>query len=361
MTSEWKGFGTMAGTSEPDGLHLSSSGTGMLLTVVQFNALPQAGLLTTTSDEDLEVQFVWTVNAGGETSIYASPLAIARGDLVTTPIFLTDFPEWSGAVQQVGVQLAPGQSIVLNDVRFGRWNAAERVWYALRSFWTFDEYRPYSINFTWGPFLVGSAFAVDHVYTFTLPHGTSASFLAMIAVALAVAAIALYQFVAVADPHLRLQRTVSQALVVCAVAWGIFDLRMGTEFLSWVWADAREYVFASPETRTFRDRGRFYDIAERASLLVADRESYVFFAPQPWPYFGNVRYLTYPSIPSDQAVTDDTWVVYDRPDLAVDDATKQLTFNGTAVTHPGTLLLREGDSFIFRVSPQAAPPLEPLP
>ncbi len=214
-----------------------------------------------------------------------------------------------------------------------------------KSFWTFDAYRPYSINFLWGPQIGFTEYERGRLYAALPPtyeSGTFAVNVFLTATLILIVGVGLLR----KTPH-RLLMLRSASLLF--VAWIIMDIRMGSEFLSWVGHDHRTYIGADSNERTFRDRGRFYDFAEYAKQFLVNRDEYVFFARQPWPYLGNIRYLTYPSIPGIDYKNDDTWVVYDRPDMTVD-ADNRITISGEPVTPPGTMLGRfDASSFVFRV------------
>jgi hypothetical protein len=64
---------------------------------------------------------------------------------------------------------------------------------------------------------------------------------------------------------------------------------------------------------------------------------------------GAIRYATYPIVPTNDFTENDTWVIYDRPDVGVD-AHGQLTIDGEALTAPGQVLGTFGPgSFVFRL------------
>jgi hypothetical protein len=137
----------------------------------------------------------------------------------------------------------------------------------------------------------------------------------------------------------------------------MLDVRMGGEFLSWMQHDAKTYSTVHEGLRTFRNRNRFYDFADMAKELVSDRTDYIFFAEREWPYLGNMRYITYPSIPGNDFDRDDTWVIYRRSDLTVG-ADGRLMLLDEPVTNPGTVLGQfDENSFVFRV-PYAIPPAQ---
>ena len=70
-----------------------------------------------------------------------------------------------------------------------------------------------------------------------------------------------------------------------------------------------------------------------------------------WPYFGSLRYYTYPSLPNPDEPVSDTWVIYDRSDITVGED-GMLYLNTEPFTKPGELLGRfDENSFVFREYP----------
>jgi hypothetical protein len=131
---------------------------------------------------------------------------------------------------------------------------------------------------------------------------------------------------------------------------------MGTEFLSWVSHDVTSYTMKSSDDRTFRDRDKFYDFADFVKPLVTDRTDYIFLATYPWPYLGNMRYLTYPALPGISFERDDTWVIYMRPDIRISQD-MYLLADGVKVAGPGTVLgVFDETSFVYRTSKAIPPP-----
>lgn len=222
----------------------------------------------------------------------------------------------------------------------------EPVIEAGRSFWTFDEARPYSINFVWGPQISLHPEDLSRLYATLPPPYYSGTFALNILIA-----VTLLLIIGIGITGKTSRKTiVSGCSILFLCTWAFIDLRMGSEFLSWVMTDHQTYITANPEQRTFRDRKQFYDFAEFTKPYLTDRASYVFFARQPWPYLGNMRYLTYPSIPGIDYAHDDTWVIYDRPDVILD-AEGRLSTEGIAITEPGMIVGRfDESSFVFRLT-----------
>ena len=182
---------------------------------------------------------------------------------------------WANDADFIGIEL-PGR----HCVETGEYPTGARIGLgatagSVLSFWTFDTYRPYSINFGWGPQIAATTPERLTMFDSLPPHALSATYLlygVMIAAFLIVLLVA-YTIVSV---QTRRRFLVTGLLSVLAVSWIVMDARMGSEFLSWMWKDYHQYIAAPVETRTFRDRGRFYDFAEFVTPLVADRQHYVF-------------------------------------------------------------------------------------
>lgn len=353
LDANWQGFGSLKAELGDDGLHVMSFGTGSLVADITNDLLtpaPDAAILTTTSATDIDGKFTWYIN--GESSYYTLPLTIAAGENVETPILFRNVAPWTaGKITKIGFELPPGASLTIHTLLFGKWNVVEKFAETVLSFWKFDVYKPYSINFVWGPYLATNPIQARYLFQFLPPNGVSGTYvlqgiLLAILFVLSLIAIKRYPF-----PAIRKQRLLEQTFAVLLVFWLLMDIRMGSQFLAWVSHDMKTYTFANPQTRTFRDRGQFYDFATFVAPLVADRKSYVFFADQPWPYLGNIRYLTYPSIPGNNVTTDDTWVIFNRPDISVSSG-GVLVSNGEVVSKPGKILGRFNEnSFVFRLTP----------
>lgn len=307
----------------------------MLLTTVDAETRAHFVVITAAAPESSQPSFVW--------SSYSVPFSLATGQTEVTDISLEG--KWKPGEKQVGILLPPHTTIFLRSIELVQQNIFERGLEAARSFWVFDQMRPYSINFVWGPQIGWNASERAHLYDVLPPVYQSGTLMIYGILIVLIAAFIGYG---------RLRKiprttTVQRICVLLIGVWILLDARMGSEFLSWVWHDRETYIAVQPGERQFRDRDAFYDFADFAAPFVADRESYVFFAEYPWPYLGNMRYLTYPSIPGIDYMNDDTWVIYRRPDMGVD-ALGQMTIDGEAISPPGTILGRfDKDSFIFRL------------
>ncbi len=352
VNARWEGKGTITMQQEANGILLTTGdSTGTLLTSGVPEKLAEAASITLAAARDTHVSFIWK-RIGGDSS-YVS-FDVPAGNTLPISFSLRQNPAWKGGIESIGLVLPPQSAVLLNRIDFLRWSIFEKMSEAVRSFFIFDSYRPYSINFVWGPVLALNPIEQHAVYRNLPPQQIYATYALNIALVSILVLLILWA-------RLRRVRNARRFVLrsfVCVMlgTWILMDLRMGAEFLSWVSSDRSAYIRGHSETREFRDRGRFYDFAAFAKPYLFDRGSYAFFAQQAWPYLGNMRYLTYPSIPGISIETDDTWVIYDRPDMDVSDA-GQITIDGVAVSEPGRILGRfDASSFVFRTFD---PPLQP--
>ncbi len=357
LNAKWEGLGAIQMRQVPSGILLSSTGTGKFVTPTALGVFPQTGVLITSAERDTTVYFTWTFTDDPAEIEYAVRIDLSAGSATATPFSLADNPYWKKGGKTVGLVLPPGSTLLLHSIELQQLNVAEKTVEAVRSFWTFDSYRPYSINFVWGPEIVTNPIARANLFQNLPPKALSGTYVlnGILVAGLLIIALVLYY----KSGGNKKRRLIHASCILVLAVWILLDLRMGSEFLSWVKADHDAYISAPAGRKTFRERDRFYDFAEFARPYLQDRQSYIFLAQQQWPYLGNLRYLTYPAIPGISIETDDTWVIYDRPDMDID-AAGQITLDGEAVSTQGTLLGRfDAHSFIFRTDEPDAEPSQP--
>ncbi len=342
----WEGFGELSGQSDPNGTLLTATGTGGFVTNdFSFQTLPDSVSLLSSAEVTQDVLFVWILEDGIS---MARSITLPAGESQMTDVNLASEPAWRNTVKTFGLQFSPGQKLLLTSLTFHKTSPGEAMLNAVRSFFNFDLYRSYSINFVWGPqFALGNV-ARAQLWDYLPPQAFSATRLVNILLIVFFVGLGISLAFQTSIPFDAKKKIFFRwSLIPLVMVWILWDLRMGSEYLSWMAHDARTYIFASPEERTLRDRDNFYDFAEWARQYVHDREHYVFFAERPWPYLGNMRYITYPSIPGNDT-NDDTWVLYKRPEITVD-REGRLSAYGSPLSNPGTVLDKfEKGSFVFR-------------
>lgn len=352
VNATWEGRGAIQMSKAPSALMLTSIGTGTFLTKTQLSVFPQEGSITASAEQDANIYLVWIYDDDPLGIAYSVPLLLPAGAVSTIRFSLAEHLHWGPGQKQIGLALPPETRILLHNIAFNEWNVFERAREMVRSFWMFDVYAPYAINFVWGPQLASHPLAIRQMYATLPPRTISASWLLNLVLGIVIASSLVFLAYVRPSAETRRRILVTIASLVLGV-WILLDLRMGSEFLRWVIHDHQTYISAPEGTRTFRDRDHFYDFAAFAAPYVFDRSTYLFFTDRQWPYLGNMRYLTYPAIPGIAIEQDDTWVVFHRPDLVVD-SDGRITVDGQPVTAPGKILGRFDDSsFIFRVLQQS--------
>lgn len=345
INANWTGKGQLSMQKGKDGILLQTgNGTGMLTTTVGADIRPQSGVIIAASGVPSRFYFSWTTLNEPQNRSFTLPFGLTTGAAENQDFSLEG--NWQTGSHEIAIILPPHTAIVLMNIELRDQNIFEQVLEPLRSFWVFDTYRPYSINFVWGPQIGWNTAERQHLFDVVPPvslSGTLAMNVMLLVLMAAMYCIGVWR-------KTQKKQTLKRIGILLLFVWILFDARMGSEFLSWVWTDHTTYISAEHGQRQFRDRDAFYDFADFAAPFVIDRESYVFFAEYPWPYLGNMRYLTYPSIPGIDYLNDDTWVIYRRSDMGVDEL-GQMTVDGEAVSPQGKILGRFDDtSFIFRVS-----------
>ncbi len=347
INADWAGQGDITMKKQRDGILLESgNSTGMLLTTLPASFQPEIGIIRAASPVPTKFYFAWVMmNMEGQDTM-TMPFGLATGESEEKVFSLRGKREWGIGEKKIGIILPPRSTILLMNIELQQPNIVDTVTEVIRSFWVLDEARPYSINFVWGPLIGMNSAERSQLYDLMPPPYYSGTF----AIYVIVAGIIILLLAARSMRKTSRRSLFIRCGVVMFVAWLFLDMRMGVEFLSWVSHDHTTYISQSEE-RVFRDRERFYDFAEFAKPYVQNRTSYVFFAERPWPYLGNMRYLTYPSIPGIDYEKDDTWVIYQRADMGVNEEGR-LTVDGTPVTPAGTILGRfDASSFVFRLAP----------
>jgi len=350
VNTEWNGIGDIAMEQLADGVRLTTGvGTGVLVTQTEPPFLADMGRIKTTSAEQVELMFLWSFRSSLQSATNRVTMLIDDMPEAMTLFPLSQHPEWREEPKNFGILIPPNHSIVVHTIELVKLSLGEKIKSLWSSFWTFDEYRPYSINFVWGPVFGTNPAEISLLYRYLPPQ----FLMGMKAIHIFLACTLIIGGIAYAITR---KKIIPKILFVLLLGtWIVLDARMGSEFLSWVKHDHDAYIAAPAGMREFRDRDRFYDFAEFVKPLVHDRQRYIFFASYPWPYLGNLRYITYPTLPAFNLREDDTWVIYDRPDIGVS-ADGRLVIEGSIVSEPGKVLgAFEQGSFVFRGHPLPLP------
>lgn len=370
VPGRWEIANLTSAVPTTQGLRIQTEADGRMMRLSEFTYPVEAVILAFDVSLPSEGTLLWHRRGTPEDEMVELPFVVTGVDnpeLVR--IALTEYPQWDPLADRIALVFKAGADVTLRQIQFFRWNPVEKFFYAVRSFWHMDVIRPYSINFVWGP-----RFAVNPIMDATMwktlpPRGTSAEHVFL--VLLGVAAIVIFVIwklrpgrgaclgeaprrrVPVAGWLSRIgTRPLRTFLALVAAVWILILVRMDLELLSYALKDYRTSISADAGERIFRERKNFDAFAAAAAPLISDRSRYLFMSGDRWPYFGAIRYYTYPAIPVDPAgsVADiDTVVIFDRPDIMMNER-GELTHEDTVLSPPGDVLLRFDDaSYVFRI------------
>jgi hypothetical protein len=224
VNASWQGIGPIQMQKQADGILLSvGSSTGMLLTETQAAFLADAATVVVSTQQPTNLHFVWMYTDDTSRTTYSVPLSFSSGARRSASFSLTNVHEWLGGKKKVGLVLPPQTSILLHRIDFHRWNFFERVMENIQAFWTFDEYRPYSINFTWGPQLASNTIERNELYA-TLPPTSTSATLVTYEILLGIL-ILVVAFTSIRPREDRTTQIVKRMSIVFLVVWVVFDMR----------------------------------------------------------------------------------------------------------------------------------------
>lgn len=333
------------------GLHLKTGATeGLLWRTANLTHPIDVVTIKVSSRSLTQAALLWH-QRGDEEGILTKLLFVFPAS--ETPLEIDIVPgtikSWDPETPEIGFEFPTGSDVLLQEVRLRRWSPAEKFVEAWKSFWTFDTYRPYSINFLWGPLLATSPPARALLFQHLPPRASSAVRLFYLALLLAgfIGAIALFS----TKGNARVRRIVLRSTALLAIGlWLLFDLRMGAELLSYAANDVGTHVLPPPGKKTLRNYGRFYDVLAQARPSLTAVPRYGLIADEQTPYYQNLRYYTYPSLPvlpeaNEPGLT--LLFAVERPDLRIV-GDRILKEDGKELARDGRLLLDFGSgTFLY--------------
>ena len=307
--------------------------------------------------EEAAILFI-TLNAEGEIASRVRLILGAREEGGMEYIPLDFYPKELYNADVFALSLkGNANGVVFGGVRFLHYTTFEKIAAVWRSFWTFESLNAHSINLIFGPVITTDGGPFDKIFQWQT-YATSANAYFLLLIALAGIALLFYAFVQTHRGRdwtsARRSLLINYFLLIGAI-WLLYDFRMGLEFVRNVAQDHVQYIAAPVSERTFREHGRFYDFVEFADEFIADREGYEIFLPDIWPYYGAIKYLTYPRKPNKDEPIYDTWLIFDRWDIYVDDGRLFGVDVDAPFSRRGEILERFDDtSFIFREFPKSS-------
>jgi len=274
--------------------------------------------------------------------------ALAGQSPETVEMNVSQYADWDADLDAFGFQLDPGSDVVLDRIELLRWSPLEKIQSVWQSFWHFDHFFVYSINFLWGPILQFTPMGEAQLFTTMPPFGWSVNRI-FYAILLLTAVILLASWF----KHKKAngKKFARMFIGVFLMLWLIFDLRMGLETMSYAWHDLTSYAWKPPGQKIFRNYQNLYDVIEQSLPHIKNEPHFVFRGPPKTPFLGIARYLAYPSTPlleGDDTSSVHHWLIFRRPDIGVTNG--RLTMDGKPITGSGEIIQDfDETSFLFRI------------
>jgi hypothetical protein len=327
------------------GLRVSTTRPGYMTRVSQLTDPVQVVAVTIASTRQTEGVLLWHVRGTPPDEKVQLPFVIPASESpARIELNVGYYPQWDPLADEIGLALPAGADVLLTTIHLQGWTQQERLWHAIKSFWTPDSFRPYSINFLWGPLLTTNPVARREMFEFLPPHGKSA-------VTLFYGALLVAAALSIAGIVRRRDRWRRALPVVFVAAWLLFDLRMGFELLHYAYRDIADHVLPAAEQKMFRTHGAFYAILDEAKPHLMEHPRYALVDDPTSPFYTNLRYATYPSLPirTDSPADDiGLWFVYNRPDVGVDEAGRLVKVgSGVTVLAASGTIVESYDRYTF--------------
>ncbi len=269
-------------------------------------------------------------------------------------VIVSSYPQWNWKSDQFALAFPAGSDLIIEEIQFRHWTIYERIVELWRSFWTFDSFRSYSINFLWGPLIASNSVLRSELFDNLPP------------LAWAVGRVLYPLFFVVGIVCFLIARIKRNGrlglgifLIFFSFCWLMFDIRMGAEIMSYAVTDIRTYVLPDDHKKELRVFDAIYAKVHALLPEIQKHETFTLLSPGPNVYYPVFRYSSYPSliIPDPTGIADiPAWVVIDRPDLQVDDAgylrVRGSMGTGSIIAGPGTITASFNDeTFLFVVQP----------
>lgn len=303
------------------------------------------------SNQAMEAALIWPANPSNPDQLVQLFFVVEPSEsFQDVDVIMSDYPEWDWQTEKFGIAFPAGTSVVIESMTFRHWAWSEKLIEGWKTFWTFDEFRPYSINFLWGPLITTNEPARVRLFDTLPPIAWSAVriFFAIILVA-GIGAI-VYGITSKNNATAKLQAIVFFGYT-CIAVWIVFDVRMGLELLRYAQSDIASYVLPEPDEKTLRTHASFYSVADAFLPTIRLHDRYALIAPADSPFFANLRYMGYPSVPvTDMASMSGMTLiaVIDRADITMNAESRLVDGNGTVLSLPGRITRRIGvGNFLF--------------
>ena len=266
------------------------------------------------------------------------------GQIQNVQIAPRDEQGWDWTTDQMALGFPAHADITLESMTWTQLSPMEKLSEAMKSFWTFDTFRTYSINFLWGPLIATNPASLNKLYFPLPPHSWSVERLLYPIILLsAVIGLAFFLF----DRKYGKRKAMLIIAGTFIVLWVIFDIRMGAEVMHYG-IDAYQAKESPPTTVKMLDA-----FMDEAKTIIKKYPSYVLATSNPNYYYSTLRYETYPSVPVRQNELKaplKLWLVIQKDGLHVDANNRLVDATGNILTTPGDVMKKLNDTtFLFLV------------
>ncbi|TSC79975.1 MAG: hypothetical protein G01um101425_452 [Candidatus Peregrinibacteria bacterium Gr01-1014_25] len=352
---QWNATVTSAVSSTADGLLIRP--VGRTVTVFHKGEFPHridSMRFTMAAPRGAQGLFLWHIPGTAENEVIQLPFVIQPS---VTPMQqmlpLEQIHNWDPRADVIGFAFDAGTEVLLIDVQGMHWSFDERLIEAWKSFWTFDVFTRYSVNFLWGPVLTFTPSARAMLFTQLPPFGWSFNRVLLPFLVVIVAATIVWARVR------RSPRETSRAALIaigCITgAWLLFDVRMGMELLSYAKRDFTTFVMRPLGQRELRYMEDFHDVLDISVTLVDGKKRIGFVSDPRYLLDSAAAYAFYPALvtktDADQSGID-TWLVYRQP-LARVTPSGQLMLDAQPLSPAGGRITQHFGpaSFLFTTAP----------
>lgn len=350
VPGSWDVRGMAQPQSTTFGLRINTPTDGLLMRDTNLTHPVQVVSLLVASAKPTNAILRWHPRGLSDREMVEFPFVIQQSQTpVPLDLYLSYLPEWDPYTDKLGIIFPAGSDILLQEIRLRGWTREERILNRIKSFWHLDEFRPYSINFLWGPLLADNPYQDKDMFQHLPPRAMSAVrwfYFALIAAAI----------VSLTLLALRKHSSWLLALPVTFVAcWLLFDARMGIEIIGYTVDDWKRYVLPPAEEKELRTHGHFFSDLDLALPRLAAHEKFAVLSTPAIPAYAISRYQAYPAIATNDAtVTGVTaWFVWENPNVGVDDFNRLLELQPNnsvrMLAQSGSAIQLSPRSFIYQL------------
>lgn len=331
----------------PQGLHIQTSSDGFLYWLNPLLHKVDVLSLDVINQSGIDAALLWHPAGAPEGQLQYYFYIPPSPTKTTVHLALTDIRGWDWRSDQFALGFPAGTNVIVSNMTWRRFSTWEKVTEAWKGFWTFDVFRPYSINFLWGPLLPFNPVARDTLFERMPPPSWSADRLFYLAIGISIAVgLLFYVFDRVGGKKILIYAVGGSVVAI----WVLFDLRMGAEIIGYAVTDYQKFVAPPAAQKTLRTHENFYSIAEKLLPTIKKFDQFVVVGPTPSPYYANLRYMAYPSVGmnTDADTSGATlWAIIKRPDIKVN-GQRLVADDGTVIAGSGTVIERyDAGSFLY--------------